>query len=455
MTAGDVARCVGGTAEGRADVVITGAEVDTRLLRRGDLFVALPGERHDGHEFVAEAFERGAAALVSERADLEPVPDGRALIRVADPTEAYWELARIERSNRQWTVCAVTGSVGKTTVKEFIAHLAAPFRSTGKTTGNRNNTLGLPAQVLSQPADVAVFVAEAGMSRPGELDVLGRILWPIDVLVYTKIAPAHTEFFSGLEGIVRAKAELLPYLDGSGTLVINAQDPLQRDFPAETAANVLRFGGDGDIRMAVLEDRGLLGTRFELVAPDGSATVELDLPGRHQAENLVAAAAAAHALGLDVEQIAAAVPGIKAAPHRGRLYRLADGVTVVDDSYNASPVATSTMLDLLASSPGRRVAVLGEMYELGHLTDSAHRSVGANAAAACDLLLAVGASAAQVLAEAARASGAKSVRVAEDAARATEILRSILQPGDVVLVKGSRGVGLDRTVVDLVGEEAA
>jgi UDP-N-acetylmuramoyl-tripeptide--D-alanyl-D-alanine ligase len=374
---------------------------------------------------------------------------------VDDPLAAYWKLARRQRSESQWTVCAVTGSVGKTTVKEFIAHLVAPHRTTGKTSGNRNNTLGLPAQLLSQPDDIDVFVAETGMNRPGELDVLGGILRPIAVLVYTRIAPAHTEFLGGLDGVVKAKAELLAHLDRFGTLVINDDDPRQREFSAAVEARVVRFGGRGEVQARAMEDRGLRGTRFELATPDGVAAVQLDLPGCHQAENLLAAAAAAHALGLEVDQIAAGASGLRPAPHRGRVFRRDDGVIVVDDSYNASPVATATMLDLLASSEGRRVAVLGEMYELGDLTESAHRSVGEHAARACDLLLAVGGAAARTLAEAATRCGCAVVRHAEDAEQAALVLASLIRPGDVVLVKGSRGVGLDRTVAELIGEEAA
>lgn len=455
MTAAEVARCVAGAVDGEAGLVITGAEVDSRLLDPGDLFVALPGERRDGHDFVAEAMGRGAAALVKEDVVLAPPPPGRALIRVPDPLAAYWRLARHERTGSGWTVCAVTGSVGKTTVKEFIATLLAPHRATGRTSGNRNNTLGLPAQLLSQPDDIDVFVAETGMSRPGELDVLGGILQPIAVLVYTRIAPAHTEFLGGLDGVVAAKAELLAHLDRSGTLVINDEDPRQRELVAPEGTLVLRFGGSGDVQARDMEDRGLLGTSFELVTPAGMAPVRLELPGRHQAQNLLAAAAAAHALGLDADQIAAGVASLRAAPHRGRLFRCGDGVTVVDDSYNASPVATEIMLDLLAVSDGRRVAVLGEMYELGDLSDSAHRAVGERAARACDLLVAVGGEAARLMADAARRSNCASVLEAESAEQAARVVGSLLQPGDVVLVKGSRGVGLDRTVAELVGEEAA
>jgi UDP-N-acetylmuramoyl-tripeptide--D-alanyl-D-alanine ligase len=455
MTAAEVARCVGGAVDGEAELMITGAEVDSRLVGPGDLFVALPGERRDGHEFVDDAMDRGAAALVKEGVAISPPPRGRALIRVADPLAAYWRLARHQRSGSEWTVCAVTGSVGKTTVKEFIASLLERHRATGRTSGNRNNTLGLPAQLLSQPDDLEIFVAETGMSRPGELDVLGGILHPIAVLVYTRIAPAHTEFLGGLDGVVKAKAELLAHLDPAGTLVVNDEDPHQREFAAPPSGRVLRFGGGGEIRARAMKDRGLLGTEFELVTPDGVAAVRLELAGRHQAQNLLAAAAAAHALGLGTDQIAAGAAGLRAAPHRGRLFRRGDGVTVVDDSYNASPVATETMLELLADSTGRRVAVLGEMYELGDLSEPSHRAVGQRAARACDLLVVVGGQPARLMADAARRSGCAAVLEAEDAEQAAVLVASRLQPGDVVLVKGSRGVGLDRTVTELMGEEAA
>ena len=454
MTADQVGRTVGGTVEGLGGVVVTGAEVDSRLVRDGDLFVALAGERADGHDYVASALERATAALVRTETGLGDLPPDRALIRVPDPLTAYWELARSERQERDWTVVAVTGSVGKTTVKDFLAHLLSNHHPTGATSGNRNSTLGLPAQLLSQPDSVEVFVAEAGMSRPGELDTLGRILQPIGVLLYTRIAPVHTEFFADLTGIIEAKAELVPYLEGSGTLVVNADDRHQDGYPIATSARVLRYGKEGDARIEDLEDLGLLGTRFEIVLPDGRASVALDLPGRHQAENLLAAAAAGSALGLTAEQIAGAASDLEAAPHRGRLHRLGGGAVLVDDSYNASPVAVATMLELLASVPNRRVAVLGEMYELGELTVQAHREVGEQAARSCDLLVAVGGEPAGVLAEAARRAELESVHLVAGADDAAVLLKKHLEPGDVVLVKGSRGVGLDRTVAALI-EEAA
>ena len=457
MTVTDVARVVGGTVEGSAAVRLLGAEVDTRRLEDGDLFVALPGARRDGHEFVGAALETAAAALVRRDVDLALPPSERALVRVDDPLSAYHELARHERRERAWRVAAVTGSVAKTTTKNFLAALLAPHFPVGASQGNRNSTLGLPAEILSQDPEIEVFVAEAGMSSPGELAALGEILRP-QLLLYTRIAPVHTEFFPDLAGIVRAKAELLPWLDDEGTLAVNADDPNQDGYPAETGARVIRYGGkDSEARIEDVEDRGLLGCRFRLVLPDGEAEVEMNLPGQHQAENLLAAAAAASAFGVRAEQVAATAPELMAPEHRGRMIAIGDGISLVDDSYNASPLAVRRLLELLARAPGRRVAVLGEMYELGDLAEAAHRDAGTEAAAACDLLVAVGGADAGLIADGAREAGQshESVHLVEDADRAAELLRRVLRPGDVVLVKGSRGVGLDRTVAALTGEGAA
>ena len=457
MTAADVARVVGGAVEGSAVARLFGAEVDSRRLEDGDLFVALPGARRDGHEFVGQALETAVAALVRRDADLEEPPSERALVRVDDPLPAYHELARHERRERAWRVAAVTGSVAKTTTKDFLAALLAPHHRVGASQGNRNSTLGLPAEILSQDPEIEVFVAEAGMSSPGELATLGKIL-RTHLLLYTRIAPVHTEFFPDLEGIVRAKAELLPWLDDEGTLVINANDPNQDGYPSKTEARVIRYGGeDAEARIEDVEHRGLLGCRFRLVLPDGEAEIDLNLPGQHQAENLLAAAAAASAFGVRAEQVAATAPDLVAPEHRGRVIAVGDGISLVDDSYNASPLAVGRLLELLARAPGRRVAVLGEMYELGDLAEEAHRDAGAKAATACDLLIAVGGADAGRIADGARDAGqpSESIHQVEDADRAAELLRRVLRPGDVVLVKGSRGVGLDRTVAALTGEGTA
>lgn len=457
MNAADVARIVNGFVEGSAEVRLSGAEVDSRRTRPGDLFVALRGARSDGHAFVSDALERAGAALVRFDAEFDPVPAGRALIRVGNPLEAYWRLAAEIRRTSGWRVAAITGSVGKTTTKEMLAALLASKLRVGSTSGNRNSTLGLPAELLSQPPGIEVFVAETGMSRAGELDTIGSIIAP-QVLLYTRIAPVHTEFFADLESVVKAKAELLAHLEPSGTLVINADDPHQRRFPEATRASVLRFGADdADARISDLEDLGLLGSRFVLHLPSGETAIELGLAGLHQAENLLAAATAATAFGVAAADIAGVAADLAPAPRRGRIHRLAVGVTIVDDSYNASPLAMRRLLELLASAPGRRVAVLGEMYELGDRSVEDHRQVGREAAGCCDLLVAAGSDHAAILAEAARTAGLAPAMVhhVADAETAAELLESLLQPDDVVLVKGSRGVGLDRTVDALLGQEAA
>jgi UDP-N-acetylmuramoyl-tripeptide--D-alanyl-D-alanine ligase len=455
MTAADVARIVAGTVEGDRDVELRGAEVDSRLLEAHDLFVALPGARREGHEFVGAALEVASAALVRSDAELDEPPEGRALVRVPDPLTGYHELAGHERRSRGWRVAAITGSVGKTTTKDFLAALLAAGHPTGASTANRNSTLGLPAELLSQEPDIEIFVAEAGMSQPGELDVLGKILRP-DVLLYTRIAPAHIEFFPDLEGVISAKAELLEWLDPDGTLVINADDPNQRSFAERTDARVLRYGAARvEARVERVVDRGLLGSSFRLVLPDGEAGVDLALAGLHQVENLLAAATAAHALGVSVDEVAAVTPSLRAPAHRGRLIQIGGGITVVDDSYNASPLAVRRLLELLAMATGRRVAVLGEMYELGRLSVEAHRQAGCEAATSCDVLVAVGGDDARALVEAARdhGLGRDVTHLVSNAERASEVLRSILEPGDVVLIKGSRGVGLDRTVAALEGSD--
>jgi UDP-N-acetylmuramoyl-tripeptide--D-alanyl-D-alanine ligase len=458
LTAAELARRVNGDLVGSPEAVVTGAEVDSRRLRDGDVFVALPGARVDGHDFVAEALRVASAALVDRRPGMASPPTDRALIVVDDPLAAYHELARRDRLERSWQVVALTGSVGKTTTKDMLAALLSPHLVTGSSEGNRNSTLGLPAQLLRQPGDVEVFVAEAGMSRPGELDILGDLLRPTRLL-YTRLAAVHTEFFDdGFVGVVRAKAELLRHLAPDGVLVVNAGDPAQHGFPARVTADVVRYGApDADVRVERIDDRGLLGTVFDLVLGGSRQRVELPLAGVHQVENLLAAAACASTLGLDAERVAATSPALCPAPRRGRVHRLDRDVAVVDDSYNASPEAVRRMLDLLRGVPGRRVAVLGEMYELGPGSAQAHRDVGGVAATACDLLVAVGGADAAALVDGAVAAGMDAgsvVRVA-DAEAAAERVEALLEPGDVVLVKGSRGVGLDHTVDRLLGREAA
>ncbi len=454
MTAAEAARLLGARLVGEGGALLTGAEVDSRRVEAGDLFVALPGSRRDGHEFVAEALGRAAAALVREGVEVPPPPAGTALLVVADPMAAYEALAAAERRRRPWRVAALTGAVGKTTVKEMLARLLAARFLTGASEGNRNSTLGLPAEILSQPAEVEVLVAEMGMNHPGELHRLAAIVAP-DLLLYTRIAPVHMEFFPDLAAVAEAKAEALAHVRRGGTLVINADDPWQAGFPDRRPdLRTVRYGrGDAHVRLVTLEARGLEGSHLEIAAGGERVAMDLPLPGRHQAENLLAAAAAAWALGVPLAGMAAVAARLEPAPRRGRVHRLASGVTVVDDSYNASPAAVAAALELLAATAGRRVAVLGEMYELGAAAPAAHAEAGRRAASTADVLVAVGGEHAGTVAGAARAAGMPegAVHLVPDAEAAARLLERLLEPGDVVLVKGSRGVELDRTVDALVG----
>ncbi len=456
MTSAEIASVTGGHLAGSPATVVTGAGVDSRRLRPGDLFVALPGQRQDGHIFVQSALEVAAAALVRAGVEVPPPPEGRAMIFVDDPLRAYHRLAAAERTRRSWQIAAVTGSVGKTTTKELLAELVSGRFVTGASAGNRNSTLGLPAELLSQPENIEVFIAEMGMSHAGELDLLGRIVRP-NALLYTRLAPAHTAFFKDMDAIVEAKAELLPHLDPDGVLVINAGDAAQAGYARRTRARLVRYGSpESPVRAERLEDRGLAGTRFDLVIGETRHAVAFEPAGVHQVENLLGAAAVAWALGVDPAAIADRTARLRAAPRRGRLLHIGSGIVLVDDSYNASPLAVRRMLELLRRTRGRRVAVLGEMYELGNMAPEAHSEAGREAAASCDVLIAVGRDDARTMARAAREAGLARTAVhhAADAEAAARLLEELLRPGDVVLVKGSRGVGLDRTVDALVPEEA-
>ncbi len=443
-TASDLARLLGAELRGDSAATITGAATDSREVRPGDLFVALPGARVDGHDFVSDAAARGAAAVLAQRDVTTALP----VLRVDDSLAALQTLAAAERDSASYRVVGVTGSVAKTTTKELLGSILGRSRPVGRTRGNRNSEIGLPVELCNQPDGLDWVVAEMGMSHAGELDTLGRIARP-DALLYTVVAPVHLEFFSGLDAIAAAKAELIPHLAADGTLVLNQADPLVAAMDRLFSGRIVRYGvaGASDLWIDRWHGRGLRGSTFLLTGPGVQIEVTLDIPGRHQAANLLAAAACALALGAPNDDVAAAADAAVAPARRGEVHRLPSGVTVVDDSYNASPSAVAAMLDLLEQTPGRRVAVLGEMLELGPEGIELHRQAGARAAAAADVVVAVGGSGARALAEGA---GGKA-RLAADADAAAALLESLLEPGDAVLVKGSRGIGLDRVVDALLG----
>jgi UDP-N-acetylmuramoyl-tripeptide--D-alanyl-D-alanine ligase len=444
-TTSELAALLGAELSGAGTAQVAGVAIDSRAVQPGMLFVALPGARVDGHDFVVEARDRGAgAALVSRRVNVE-LPQ----ILVADTLRALGALAQAERTNGSGKLAAITGSIAKTTTKEFLVALLATTYRVGFTHGNRNSESGFPVELCNLPEGVAWMVAELGMSHAGELDRLGAIATP-DVLLYTVVAPVHLEFFTGLDTIAEAKAELIPHLRPNGTLVLNAADARVRTFEHRFGGQIVRYGvqHESDLWLEEYWSRGLLGASFRVRGAGVDIAVELPLPGRHQADNLLAASAAALALGVSPSAVSAAAASLRPAPRRGEVHQLANGITIVDDCYNASPEAMTRVLELLADTSGRRIAVLGEMLELGPTSPALHRAVGERAAAVADIVLAVGGAPAKELA---LAAGPKARHLA-DAESALAAARELVRAGDVVLVKGSRGIALERVVDGLLAE---
>lgn len=460
FSAAELAHLTGGHLLRASARPIRRASVDSRSISRGALFVALPGERTDGHDHIDAAVAAGAAAIVVTRpldaARLERLGDV-TVVRVDDGIHALRALATAWRDRFDPIVVGVTGSIAKTSTKEAIAAVLGRRFTTLRSQGNRNNEIGLPLTLLDLAPEHEAVVLEMGMYVEGEIADLAAIARP-RIGVVTAVQPVHLSRIGSIDAIERAKGELVEALPSGGTAVLNADDGRVARMASRTVAAVVTYGFavDAAVRAMEVESRAGDGMRFLLQTPVGSRSVETPTLGRHGVHNALAAAAAGLAAGCSLDEVVAGLAVGWAAPHRDRLVRAGD-VTVLDDSYNASPVSMAAALDLLATLPGtRRIAVLGEMLELGDARDEGHRAVGVRAAEVADLVIVVGAEAAS-LAASARASSRLAGRVLEapDAAAAFDLLRPRLSPGDVVLVKGSRGIGLEIVVDRLVAEAGA
>jgi UDP-N-acetylmuramoyl-tripeptide--D-alanyl-D-alanine ligase len=429
------------------------AAVDSRRVEPGMLFVALPGEHTDGHRHLAEAARRGAAALLITReladADLDALcgaaPGGCSIVRVDDGLAALQALASAWRSRFHPLVVGITGSVAKTSTKEAAATVLSERLRVLRSEGNENNEIGLPLTLLGLERGHQAAVVEMGMYVPGEIAQLAAIARP-RIGVVTAVRGIHLERAGSIEAIEEGKGQLVEALPPDGTAVLNADDPRVRRMDGRTRARVLRYGfaDDADVTARHVTSRGLAGMGFELRLPGGAErSVEIPALGRHEVQNGLAAAAVGLAAGLDADAIVAGLARGWHAAHRNTLLHVGPWL-VVDDTYNAGPDSMAAALDLLATLPGRRVAVLGEMLELGPETLVLHRAVGARAARCADLLVAVGEGGAPI-AEGARAAGmpAGGVLAVPDVQAAVETLLARLAPGDVVLCKASRGLGMD------------
>lgn len=435
--------------------------IDTRVLQAGDFFVALRGTKYDAHHFVAQAFEKGASGAIVERGYVghegragegqeRAAPAGYALVEVDDTTAALQDLARAVRRASGTRVVAITGSAGKTTTKEAVAELLSGRFRVARNKGNLNNHIGLPLSLLQLRERPDVAVMELGMSHAGEISTLVAIAEP-ETRVWTNVGDAHIGFFTSADAIADAKAEILERAAPGHLLVCNADDPRISARVGGFAGRTVTFGmsSGATVRAVDVEALGVEGMRARVVTPAGERQIRTRLVGRGNLSNLLAATAVALEFGLSLDDIVGTAESLKAADRRGVVVPLRDGVVMIDDSYNSSPAALGRALETVAADQAhvsRKVAVLGEMLELGEHALTLHREAGGTAAAAgLRLLFAVGGAPARALADAAIEAGmpASAVRYAETSELAAGDVAGAIRPGDLVLVKGSRGTRTD------------
>jgi UDP-N-acetylmuramoyl-tripeptide--D-alanyl-D-alanine ligase len=431
-----------------AEQPATGYSIDTRTLKPGDLFFAVRGERYDAHDFVPAALERGArAAVVSRGADFSATERTHALLIVDDPLTALQTLATAVRRHWNKRVIGVTGSAGKTTTKEAVAEVLGTRFAVLRSQGNLNNEFGLPLQLLKLEPEHEIAVVEMGMSHLGEIAALARIAHP-DWGIVTNVGSAHAQNFAdGVVGIARAKYELVQSLPPNGVAFLNCDDPYVSQFGRDFHGRSIYFGSGpcADPRASNIEGLGAGGMRFQVTAGDKQATVKLALLGSHNMWNAMAAIAAGLEAGIPLADCAAAAGRLQPSDKRGEVLRIG-GATVINDCYNSNPEALKSMIATLASMPAkRRILVAGEMLELGPGAVALHRECGKAAAeSGVDLVVGVRGHA-QHLVEAARDAGALAIFLASPQ-EAGKWLKVELRDGDAVLLKASRGVGLEQAL---------
>ncbi|MBI4551643.1 MAG: UDP-N-acetylmuramoyl-tripeptide--D-alanyl-D-alanine ligase [Candidatus Latescibacteria bacterium] len=455
FTIGQVVETVAGTlsdetADRRVRPVV-GVSTDSRTVKQDELFVALAGDRFDGHDFVPAALAAGAAgAIVAEtwyREHAREISQQAPVIVVPDPLMALQTLAAAYRSRFALPVVGITGTNGKTTTKEMTAAILSKRFRTLKTPGNLNSQVGVPLVLFQLGPAYEVAVLELSMSQPDELTRLARMARPT-VGVITNVGPAHLEFLGSVEAVARAKGELLDSLPDDGTAILNADDPLVMAQRHRTTARLLTFGLTPAAAVRAVDiEMELAGTTFRLT--DGPA-FRLNIPGCHHVANALAAIAVGRVFGVDVGAMQEALAGVQ--PFAMRMeYRVVDGLHLINDAYNANPVSARAALRTLANArTGRRIAVMGDMLELGAESEQAHREVGRAVAGAADVLITVGERARQI-ADGAREAGMdeRAILVCQKNDDASVRIRACAKPGDIILIKGSRGMKMEDIVAAL------
>jgi len=447
FTVSEIIAAVGGTVTGSTYGSVLGVSTDSRSVEYGELFVPLRGERFDGHQFIDGVLERGVKVVLSEpgRYDLESLPPGTSCITVADTLRALGDLAAFHRSRFSLPVVGITGSNGKTTTKEMLATILACRGEGLKTAGNLNNLIGLPRMVFQLSGTHKWAVLEMGMSEPGEIDRLAEIARP-DVGVITNVAPAHLLSMGSVAAVSRAKGELFLRLCQGSTAVLNADDPLVAELPTPPGVSRISFGLDeADVRAEKIESLGRTGQSFVLTLPSGMVPVKMKVFGRHNIQNALAAAAAAHLLGLGPDEIRKGLESFSPVEKRFSPEEI-NGILLIDDSYNANPASMRAALTTVAGlkGEGRGIAVLGDMLELGEASPKEHEEIGRVAARCVERLYLLGEMAKSVV-RGAVAGGvpAESIVLALSHAEILDDIAGIMRPGDCVLVKGSRGMRME------------
>jgi UDP-N-acetylmuramoyl-tripeptide--D-alanyl-D-alanine ligase len=464
MSAGRLAELVEGKVVfGSPEAVFSGLVIDSRLVVAGCAFFAFPGENVDGATFVPAAVAAGAHVALVTRWDDQLAAamgdSGAAIVLAGDAGDALRAVASHHRSRLRCPVVGITGSTGKTTTKDFLAAALSTSMRVVATSANHNNELGVPLTLLEASGDTDVLVVEMGMRGPGQIEGLCAVARPTLGLV-TNIGQTHIELLGSQDAIVRAKGELVACIPAAGAVFLNGDDEMSRSLASQSRAPVTWYGlGAGvDVGADEIEVDELGRPSVTLRAGGDSVRVDLPVPGRHNAYTAAAAAAVALHLGVTLERVAEGLAGARVSDMRMQVFTAANGVTVVNDAYNASPTSMRAAVTALADmrTTGLRVAVLGDMAELGSLTDLAHFRLGEQVATAgIDVLVTVGERARRI-GEGARASGmsASSIRTCLTPDEASEVLDDVLAPDDVVLVKASRVMNLERIVEGILHPHA-
>ena len=456
LTLFQIAQLAGASlSSGDGTAVINKVSSDSRMIKPGELFVALRGENFEGHDFVEASAKAGATGALVELNWTGNVPNNFALLRATDTLQAYQTLAANYRRSLALKVLAITGSNGKTSTKDFAASvLARRFRVT-KTEGNFNNHVGLPRTILEATSDDEVAVWEIGMNHPGEIAALSKIATP-DAAIITNIGVAHIEFMGSREAIATEKGALAEAVGPQGTVVLNADDPFSEGIAARTRAKVVFAGTTGGAVQAIEIRQGTEGSEFTIVEGAHRCRAQLPVAGSHMVQNALLAVASGRAFGLSIEDCAA---GLAAAPLTKARLQIKEigGVHFLDDSYNANPDSMKAALRTLVEldTEGKRIAVLGEMRELGAESERGHREIGETAATlGVDQLITIG-DVAELIAEGARAGGLNKVSSARSTAEAARLLGKIAEPGDLVLIKGSRAARTEEVIEHFGSQNSA